>query len=344
MNNKTIKAFIFLGMFLTVVANINVCGAAETITLKYATLNPPNHTFSKADIDFFNKVEKETNNRVKFVPYWSGSLINMRETIADVANGVCDIGMTVPAFSKGNPIHKGTTGFFYGIKDPRVMRRIAREIEKKFPEYLMEWKSVKPLRLNWGVDYRLLSAKKPVRAIADLRGMQIKSSAIYVKILTRLGGVGVQIPMQETYMALQKGTVDGCLAPFETLKAFRFGEVITYTTNLGLYGGPFYDISMNWDSWNRLPRDIQKAIEDNIGYWEEQQYKYTLEENEAGLALARKSHADFEMITLSKDDIKKINDAAAAECLIAAKELDDMGYPGTKMFEETRRLVDEYQK
>jgi TRAP-type C4-dicarboxylate transport system substrate-binding protein len=344
MNKKTLKIFILLGMMLAVVASTGICQAADEITLKYASLNPPNHTFSKADIDFFKKVEEETNNRVKFVPYWSGSLINIRETLTDVANGVCDIGMTVPAFSKGNPIFKGTTGFFYGIQDVRVMRRIAREIEKKFPEFLKEWASVKPLRLNWGVDYQLFTRKNPVRSVKDLSGLQIKSSGIYVKILTRLGAVGVQVPMQETYIALQKGIVDGCLAPYETLKSFRFGEVIKYSTNLGFYGGPFYDISMNWDSWNRLPKDIQKAIEDNLEYWEEQQYKYTLEHNEEGIALAKENNPEFELITLSKEEMKLINDASEAECLLVAKELDDQGIPGTQMYKEIRRLAEEYQK
>jgi TRAP-type C4-dicarboxylate transport system substrate-binding protein len=71
------------------------------------------------------------------------------------------------------------------------------------------------------------------------------------------------MPQPGTYEALQKGVVEGTFAPMETLKGWKQGEVIDYTTDcisIGYTTAMF--VVMNKDKWNSLPPDIQQIFTD----------------------------------------------------------------------------------
>ena len=46
----------------------------KVIELKYGTTYGADHPFSVVDKKWIEKIEKETNGRVKIKPYWSGTL------------------------------------------------------------------------------------------------------------------------------------------------------------------------------------------------------------------------------------------------------------------------------
>lgn len=342
MKNKGMIVFFIMGIMLMAFSSMDVIHA-KTITLRYGSTYAANHTYAKADLAFFAKVERESNGRVKFQPYWAGSLISMRESVDDVKNGICDIGNVIPGYSKsGFALQKGMASFFYGFKDYKNLRKAVREIEAKYPEIVGEYGNLKPLRLTSGIVYQLFTSKKAVRSVADLRGMQIKASAIFVKVLTRLGGVGAPVPMFDVYTTMEKGTIDGAFAPYETLKAFRFAEVSKYFTRLNVQATPFYDMVMNRESWNKLPPDVQKIIEDNIGYWEQRYIEQSMAQDQEGIDLAKQNKVEF--IDFSEDEMNKLNEVLEAESLLVAKDLDTKGFRATQMFHDIRKVVEKYNK
>ena len=64
----------------------------------------------------------------------------------------------------------------------------------------------------------------------DLKGMKIRGTGTSIKVVEALGATPVAMPQPETYDALQKGVVDGLVSPIETLKGWKFAEVIKSTT------------------------------------------------------------------------------------------------------------------
>ncbi len=58
-----------------------------------------------------------------------------------------------------------------------------------------------------------------------------------------------------------KGIIDGATAEWGTLKNFKFAETAKYGTRLNIYcGHSVGQRLMNWNSWNRLPPDIQSIM------------------------------------------------------------------------------------
>jgi TRAP-type C4-dicarboxylate transport system substrate-binding protein len=99
---------------------------------------------------------------------------------------------------------------------------------------------------------------------------------------------------------------------------------------------------MNLDSWNRLPKDIQEIFEKSIEFWSLEDNKWRDADDVAGIEIAKKSGVEF--IELPPDELAKVYKAAEIAMLKEAAKLDEKGLPGTKIFNEVRRLVEKYTK
>jgi TRAP-type C4-dicarboxylate transport system substrate-binding protein len=109
----------------------------------------------------------------------------------------------------------------------------------------------------------LLHTKTAVNKLEDLKGMKIRSTGLAAKIVGALGATPVAMGMGDTYDSLSRGVVEGSLAPQESLKTWKWGEVVKFTTECygASYSSAFF-VAMNKEKWNSLPPNIQKIIEE----------------------------------------------------------------------------------
>ena len=314
----------------------------KVIELTYGSAMGPDHTFSRADIAWFAKIEKETNGRVKFKPFWGGTLIGMTgDSIDEVVKGVVDIGLISAGMARaGYDIAKGSYILFSGanIKDGY---RIFTEIRKKYPEIEKEYKGLKVLSWNSGIEYQLIS-RKPVRRLADMKGMRIKTNGETIGVLKELGVEGVIMSMSDVYMSMQKGVLDGAFVPASTLRSMRFTEVAKYMTYFNHYRAHTGSRVMSLTTWNKLPPDIQKVFENDIEWFSIEGDRYFIEEDDVGKDLGKKSGMEF--INLPKEDLAKFYDLVLKEGATEATKLDGKGLPGTKILNDTQRLIKASQK
>jgi TRAP-type C4-dicarboxylate transport system substrate-binding protein len=169
--------------------------------------------------------------------------------------------------------------------------------------------------------------------------MIVKATGAYKTVIKELGGEGIFVPMGETYVALQKGTIDAALAPVSTIKAFRFDEVAKYVTNLNLTSSVRPTRAMNLNSWNKkLPKDLQVIFEKSIDFWSAEDNKSRYGDDLLGIDIAKKSGVEF--INLPSQELAKVYKSAETAMLKEAAKLDGKGLPGTKLFKEVRRLVE----
>jgi TRAP-type C4-dicarboxylate transport system substrate-binding protein len=311
----------------------------KPIVLTYGQTEGPEHTFSQADQLWIDKIEKDTNGRVDIVPYWGATLLSRAENTAELIAGVADLGYLSPR--TGFPIMLGTLGFPFGVPDWETDVAIYDELFEKFPEMDAEWAALKIMAKSVASNYQLISTK-PVRTLDDFKGMIIKATGMYIDAMKALGADSFYVAMGETYVALQKGTIDACLAPYDTLKSFSFYEVAKYVTILDLQSAVRPTRGMNWDSYNSLPADIPKIFDDSIAFWSLEDNKARERVNQEGIALAEEHGVEF--IELSAADLAELYKVMDTVCRAEAAKLDDEGLPGTEIYEELRRLVEEYAK
>src|SRR5713101_47016 len=67
---------------------------------------------------------------------------------------------------------------------------------------------------------------KPVKTLDDIKGLKIRAAGPSVPIARALGIAVVTLAATETYEAVQRGTVDGSLFPWEAMPSFRLNELL----------------------------------------------------------------------------------------------------------------------
>jgi TRAP-type C4-dicarboxylate transport system substrate-binding protein len=105
--------------------------------------------------------------------------------------------------------------------------------------------------------------KKPVRTIADVQGLKIRTGGgVAEKVAKALGASAFVKPAPESYELLSSGVADGVFFPLESIVSFKLETVLEQAT---LFPGGMYSSSfgffMNEDKWNKLPKQDQDAIE-----------------------------------------------------------------------------------
>lgn len=94
----------------------------------------------------------------------------------------------------------------------------------------LEEKGLKLLASNWMYGDRHTLTTKPVKSVADLKGMKIRvpDNTIQIKGFEALGATPTPMAFGEVYTALQQGTIDGLENPLTVLYNGKFHEVAKY--------------------------------------------------------------------------------------------------------------------
>ena len=162
--------------------------------------------------------------------------------------------------------------------------------------------------------------------------------------MTVLGGVPVSMPMSDAYESLSKGIVKGILGPTSPLQTWKLAEVVDYVTMTPfIYTATFF-FTMNLDTWNSFPPDVQDAIlEINDKLFKEKIVSLFQNDDEAGLKYGIEQEG-LEVIELSAEETERWLDllkAAREENVEAAEE---KGLPGREAADLIEELANKYNE
>jgi len=313
---------------------------AATTNLSYSIFFPPTHGQSKAAVAWAKEIERRTNGQIKINVFSGGTLTQADQTFDGVLKGISDLGMSCFAYTRGRFPVMEVLDLPLGYPNGRVATRVANDFYKKFKPKELE--GVKVLYIH-AHGPGLLHTIKPVRSLQDLKGMKIRSTGLSAKVVETLGAVPVAMPQGGTYEALQKGVVDGTFTPIETLKGWKQGEVIKYTTEasgIGYTTAMF--VVMNLKKWNALPKDIQNIFEEVSGQWIDVHGKAWDQLDQEGrqytLSLGNK------IIPLSKEENARWKKAVSPIISEHIKTTNAKGLPGQQAVKEVDMFIKKYEK
>ncbi len=267
---------IFLAFTLLAFPLFTACPAPEeeeapptgTIELKVANYFPPPARQSTVLEEFCLELEKRTNGRAK-VDYYAGGTLLTAEAIFDgVVAGIADIGYSHVYYTSGRMPVTEAAGLPLAYPSAWVSSHVLNDFYEEFKP--AEWDEVKVLWMNTSTPSGISTATKPVRTLEDLKGLTIRAPGLAGEVIAALGATPAPTPMIEVYDAISKGVIDGESSNFETLFAFKFAEVVQYTTSVWqiAFPYPFY-LVMNKDSYNKMPLDIKAIFDTLVGEYNE---------------------------------------------------------------------------
>jgi TRAP-type transport system periplasmic protein len=322
--------------------------AQQTVTLKFHTFMAPlSNVWLNMHKAWMDKVTKESGGRIKFEAYPAMQLGGTPVQLYDQAkDGVVDIIWTLP----GN-----TAGRFPRVEvfELPFMMTNAEATSKAYWEYVQtmapdEYKDVQVLALQVHGPGVIHTVDKPVKSVADMKGLKLRAPTRQVtKLLGILGATPVGMPLPSIPDALSKGTISGCVIPWEVVPSVKVQELTKYHAEFDPAGGALYTttfvMAMNKAKYNALPPDLKKVIDANSGL---ETSGWLGKVQQAGDAAGRQAAVGH------GNTIFTVGPAEAQEFRRKARPLevdwvDDMnkkGYDGKKLLETARSLIEKYTK
>jgi len=242
-----------------------VPGHCKSVELTYSIFFPATHGHTLLATEWAKEVEKRPNGAVKISMYPGATLTPADQCYDGVVTGISDIGMSVLSYAKGRFPLTEVIDLPLGYKSGLQATRLVNAYYEKFkPKELADTKIMYLHAHGPGIFH----TKKPVKTMEDLKGMKIRGTGTSIKVVEALGATPVAMPQPETFDALQKGVVDGLVSPIETLKGWKFAEVIKSTTeNFGAAYTLAFFVTMNKNKLDALPPEVQKEIEQINKEW-----------------------------------------------------------------------------
>jgi len=262
-----VAGILCLGLLVAILPFEMAYAKTEVIKLKCANYFPPPAFQSKYLEAFCADVEKRTNGRVKIQYFAGGSLLKAPRIYEGITTGIADIGYSHVEYTPGRFPVTGITEMPLAYPSAWVSSQVANDFYREFKP--KEWDDVKVLWMNTS-NPSLMITKKPVRKLEDLKALRIRAPGIVGYTVKALGGTPAPTPMMEVYDAMAKGVIDGVNTPFETLKTFRFAEVVGYTTASWQTGNVYtFYVAINKNSYKKLPPDIKEIFDELCGEYKE---------------------------------------------------------------------------
>jgi tripartite ATP-independent transporter DctP family solute receptor len=237
--------------------------AAPQFTLRTAHYFKEDHPWHKGLAFFAKKVNDDSNGRIQVDIFSGGILGSEAQTMQLVKDGSLDFVVSDP--SAGAPFAKELDFFALPFMfrdyahwqkslDGEPGKRYAKVIEDKTGMMIVGY---------WGGSSRnVLSTKKPVLSMADMKGFRLRliSSPLKVNVWKAVGAVPTPIAFMETYLAMKSGVVDGMENESVAVRDMKFYEPAPYIarTEHEFTVRPMF---MSKKTFEKLPADLQQIVQ-----------------------------------------------------------------------------------
>lgn len=222
---------------------------------------PTGHTVYKNELAWVNEVNKMLGGRLKLELHSGGAIVPANETIDAVGSGIIDGDITSPAYFAGrDPAFAMLADLVGGYENWTQAlawcelgggKELLQKIYKKYNTHLAGC-------ANAGIES--VAAKKPIRSVADFKGVKIRSpQGLASNIFTKMGASPVNMGMSDIFLGLEKGVVDAAdISSYAMNSQGGFHDVAKFPI-LDFHSLPVLSVSFNMDKWNAQPEDV-KAI------------------------------------------------------------------------------------
>jgi TRAP-type C4-dicarboxylate transport system substrate-binding protein len=324
-------------LLCTLLVPVAATGGAKK--LSYANF-PPAPTFPCVQMERWKvEVEKRTGGQVSIDTYPGGTLLGAKDMMDGVIAGQADIGCLSMAYQPGRFVVTNATGLPIGIPNAKVGSLVLLDLYQKYrPE---EFAKVKVLAMFTTAPSNIMS-QKAVRNLDDLQGLSLRGSGGAAQVLAAWGANPVGMPMPATPEALQKGVVKGLLSSLETMKDFKFAEMCPYVTvtNTAIY--PFA-VVMNLNSWNALPKDVQKVMDEMVREQSEWTGDYMDNHVKESVQWSKKTH-QVEFIELSAKEKAKWDQRLQPLTDKWISDAKAKGLPAEAIIADVQATISKYSK
>ncbi|HEY0919512.1 TRAP transporter substrate-binding protein [Devosia sp.] len=218
----------------------------------------------KPGVDAFNKA---ANGEMEIEMYTADQLVPHGELFRAVQNGTIDAAQSDDD-SAAAPVDVKVFGAYfplasrYSLDVPALwhwhgLNEIWEEAYKDIPE--VTWLSTGA----W--DPCNFGTTKPIKSLADLKGLRVYTFPTGGQFLSRFGVVPVSLPYEDVEPAIQTGELDGvCWCGITEMHTVGWANVLKYFLTNPLSGAWAGSYFVNSEKWNALPDHLKQLYRMSI--------------------------------------------------------------------------------
>ncbi|MGB3406624.1 MAG: TRAP transporter substrate-binding protein [Jannaschia sp.] len=317
---------------------------AQEVTLKLHQFLPAQANVPKLVLDVWaDNVEAASEGRIKVERYPSMQLGGSPPQLIDQAiDGVADVVWTVVGYTPGRFPSTEVFELPFMVSDARAASSAYWQM---YEEHMQEeFKDVKILG-TWVHGPGMIHANKEIHTPADMQGLKIRGASRMVnQLLETLGAEPVGMPVPAVPEALSKGVIDGTTIPWEVTASLKVPELVDYHTEFdgnNLYNVTFV-LAMNKATYDGMPADLQKVIDDNSGL-EFSIFAGGTQSDSDGPARQAAVDNGNVIVTLTEEEAQAWVDASQPVYDSWIAEMSEKGIDGQALIDEARQLMADYE-
>jgi TRAP-type mannitol/chloroaromatic compound transport system substrate-binding protein len=240
---------------------------APTTTFRFQSTWPAKDIFHEYANDFAKKVNDMAGNRLRVEVLPSGSVVPAFQLLDAVNKGTLDGGHGVLAYhyGKANSLALWGSGPAFGM-DPNMVlawhyygggKALLEEIYKSLNIDVVSfvYGPMPTQPLGW--------FKKPVRTVADMKGLKFRTVGLAIDVFKELGTAVNPLPGGEIVPALDRGLIDA--AEFNNATSDRvlgFPDVVKNCMLQSFHqSGEQFEILFNKAKYDALPSELKAVID-----------------------------------------------------------------------------------
>ncbi|MDR2089070.1 MAG: TRAP transporter substrate-binding protein DctP [Clostridiales Family XIII bacterium] len=333
--------------------------ADDTVyTLKLNYFSSENIPPGQACLQAAEKAAELSDGRLQIECYFSGTLVAYEDQMMSLSNGVIDIGLfSAGQFSQLYTLNQVfTRPYTVTPKSHEATRLAYQELVRTVPEINeelsannMKWLGITCLN---GYNYHGKEGKT-VKTPADLKGLKVESLGDTVEYVSAMGAAPQSLDPGDFYTAFERGQIEGQFTHWAVMNNFKINELVKTHTIFGAdpenydaeSGGlwtPLFGWLINLNTYNSLPPDLQKALNDAFQYASEWHEQTDAGSSAEGLRQAKEW--GHEIVVLTPEETKPFYDYAAEVNKAWFEKCAAAGYDGEGIYNKLMDLHRNYNE
>lgn len=239
----------------------------ETYTWKMALNSTEGDNAYDTAAVFADKIKELTDGRVEVKLYGGASLGSTSEVLEGLSYGVADIICeSVGTLATFTPLANiDAMPYIYSDYD-HFMKVWYSDLGQEMKDKIGEASGFKLMGGTFRGP-RIVTATKEMHNVSDFKGFKLRAPNLemYLKTWQWMDAAPTPMAMNETYTALQQGTVSGQENPMADSMNYAFDEVCKYWIKTNhVYSCNLFIMDANY--FNNLPENIQRAVTEAAEY------------------------------------------------------------------------------
>ncbi|MBI28388.1 MAG: C4-dicarboxylate ABC transporter [Pelagibacteraceae bacterium] len=262
-------------------AGLVTAGAVGASTLSapygYAATNPIKwrlQTYSGAplgahvvapQIEAFNKA---AHGEMEIELYFADQLVPTDELFRAMQAGTIDAVQSDDA-TMGSPVDISVFGGYFpfatrfSLDVPAMFKYYG--LDEIWAEAYGEVKNVTWLSTSAWDPCHLFTVKKPIRSLADMKGLRVFGVPTAGRFMAQYGLIPVIVPWDDVEVAMQTGELDGvCWCGFTEAYEVGWADICSYALTNSVTGAWFGSYFSNTKSWEKLSPKLQELFKMSI--------------------------------------------------------------------------------